>query len=189
MVSFTSTATVTFIAFAALIQPSIAASTLIKAGGRLIGGVVSGATSSSNNNNQRRDAFAADLKNSGVPEDIFHECINTVKTQPPRLFVNHKDNAAKLTNVPDICITAANRFNQLPNITSIEKTEGKITVKGKELHFSGVEGEVKKLLEKSSNKGSTKDNNKDAHKGAKSSSAPAAGSTTHASTNSHPAAQ
>lgn len=188
MVSFTSTATFTLIAFAALIEPSIQGSSLLTVGGKILGGVISG-SASSNNNNQRRESLAADLKVSGVPEDIFHECLNTVKTQPPRLFVNHKDKTAKLTNVPDICITAANRFNQLPNITAIEKTEGKITVKGKELHLSGVEGQVQQLLEKSSNKSNTKDGNKDAHKGTKSASAHASGATHGSHASAQPTAQ
>lgn len=150
MVSFTTTAA-TVIAFMALVSPSLQAAAVFRgavAGGRAAS-AVSSATSNNDNNNHRR--FAREVAASGVPEDLFHDCLNTVKTQPPRLFVNQKDHTAQLTEVNDVCIQAANRFNQLPNLADIEKKEGKISVSGKDtILLSGVEGQVSQLLQKGS---------------------------------------
>lgn len=58
-----------------------------------------------------------------------------------------------LTPVPNSCVLAANSVNEQANIAEIEKTQGKITVVGKNsIKLTGVEGEVQKMLENAANK-------------------------------------
>jgi hypothetical protein len=147
MVSFTTAATVSLVAFASLIEPSIQGVTALRIGAQVVGG----ALASGNGNNHRRDAPPAGGKD--VNTQPFAQCLSDVHNDGTKLFLHKTDHSAMLTPVPESCILAANAVNKQPNIKKIEETQGKITVVGENsIKLTGVEGEVQKMLENAAKK-------------------------------------
>lgn len=151
MVSFSAPATVALIAIAGLIEPTLGGF-IVGAAARGIARSVAGNAASSavqdhENKKHSRDAPAIPSI-PGVPTELVNQCLSDAKAQGMKLFLNKQDHSAMLENVPESCIEAVNKYNALPNISELEKTEGKVEVVGKDaLKVTGAEGEVQKLLE------------------------------------------
>lgn len=157
MVSFTTAATVSLVAFASLIEPSIQAAAALRIGAQVVGGAL--ASGGSNNKQNKRATTAAEpAVGAADGTGAFAQCISDVHASgKTRLFLHKETHDAVMTPMPPSCIEAANNVNGMKNIAQIEATQGKIEVVGKDtFKLTGVTGQVQELLEKAAKKGTGK---------------------------------
>jgi hypothetical protein len=139
MVSFTTVATAGLVAFSTLIEPTIGAGAVIRAGASLVGG----AMSSSSNKGKREVESAAEKQ----LESNFASCMSNLHSEPPTMKYN-ADRSVDMGNLPEACMHEVHAYNNQTNIKDLDATHGRIIIKDhNSIHMDQIPADLHKLLE------------------------------------------
>ena len=138
MVSFTTVATASLVAFATLIEPTLGAAAAARVGASLVGS----ALSSGGGKNKRADSAAEKQLESN-----FATCLSNLHQDLPTMTYN-ADRSVDMGNLPEPCMLEVEAYNNQTNIKELEATHGRIIIKGPSaIHMDKIPADLHTLLE------------------------------------------
>jgi hypothetical protein len=139
MVSFTTVASASLIAFAALIEPTLGMGVAVRAGASLVGSAL---TSGGSSHKRAEENAAAKQLDSN-----FATCLSTIQTERPTMTYN-ADRSVDMGNLPESCMHEVEAYNNQTNIKDLDATHGRILVKStNSIHMDQIPADLHALLE------------------------------------------
>lgn len=138
MVSFTTVATASLVAVAALIEPTLGAFAAARVGASLVGSAISGSSS-----HHKRD------ENQGEKqlESNFATCLNNLHNNIPTMTYN-ADKSVDMGNLPPQCMDEVAAYNNQSNSDAFAATHGRIIIKGPAaIHIDQLPDDLHTFLE------------------------------------------
>lgn len=137
MVSFTTVATASLVAFTALIEPTLGGAVVARVGASVVGNVLG----SSGNKNKRESESAKQL------ESNFATCLSNLHQDIPTMTYN-ADRSVDMGNLPATCMQEVEAYNNQTNIKDLDATHGRILIKGPStIHMDQLPADIHTLLE------------------------------------------
>lgn len=135
MVSFSTIATVSLVAFTSLIEPTLGASAVVRVGASLLG-------SAGGSNNKREESAAMKQLDSG-----FATCLSNLHANKPTMEYN-ADRSVDMGKLPTACMHEVETYNNQTNIKEMDATHGRIIISGPDsIHMDQIPADLHQLLE------------------------------------------
>jgi hypothetical protein len=143
MVSFTTVATVSLVAFSSLIEPALAGAEAVRVGVSVLGSL----GGSNNKKSSKRAESAVASAGEKQLQSNFATCLSNLHEDIPTMTYN-ADRSVDMGKLPISCMHEVEAYNNQTNIEAMDATHGRIIVKSSNsIHMDQLPADLHKLLE------------------------------------------